>query len=511
MPSVSSGPGAPAATRSLWLDRSHSRSYPALAEDLETEVAVVGAGITGLITALLLQRGGRDVVVVDQGRVGSGVTGHTTAKLSSLHQLTYAGLADRFGAQAGVTYAAANEAGIARIAAIADELGIACDLRRRSNFTYAASAEDLPKIEREVTAAHAAGLSASFAAELPSLPYPVLGAVEVAGQAEFHPVKFLDGVAAALVGAGARVFEHTRASAHHDGRPCRLETSGGRITADHLVLANHFPFPDRALFFARMHPERSYSIAARTDAPVPDGMFISASPPTRSIRSHPVASDELLIVGGEGHKVGQGGPTTPRYEALERFAREHFGPCEVIYRWSSQDNMPADGLPFVGKLTPRSRATYVATGFRKWGLAMGAASAEMIRDAVEGRENPWQPLFDPQRLNPRAAAVELVKENVNVGVHFVGDRLTRRQADDAEDLAPGEGRVVSRKGRQVAMSKDEQGVTQAVSARCTHLGCIVAWNDAERSWDCPCHGSRFAPDGEVLEGPAVSPLERRDP
>jgi Rieske Fe-S protein len=173
--------------------------------------------------------------------------------------------------------------------------------------------------------------------------------------------------------------------------------------------------------------------------------------------------------------------------------------------------MPADGLPFVGKLTPRSRATYVATGFRKWGLAMGAASAEMIRDAVEGRENPWQPLFDPQRLNPRAAAVELVKENVNVGVHFVGDRLTRRQADDAEDLAPGEGRVVSRKGRQVAMSKDEQGVTQAVSARCTHLGCIVAWNDAERSWDCPCHGSRFAPDGEVLEGPAVSSLERRDP
>jgi Rieske Fe-S protein len=239
-------------------------------------------------------------------------------------------------------------------------------------------------------------------------------------------------------------------------------------------------------------------------------MYISASSPTRSIRFHPVAGRELLILGGEGHKVGQGHPTEPRYAVLEDFAREHFGVREIAYRWSTQDNYSADGAPLVGRLTPRSRRSYTATGFRKWGLAMGAAAARMLADAVAGRENPWQPFFDTNRLTPLASAADLAKENANVGFHFFADRVTRRSADDASDLAPGEGKVVSRHGRQIAVARDDDGVLHAVSARCTHLGCIVAWNDAERSWDCPCHASRFAPDGSVLHGPAVNPLGRRD-
>lgn len=501
----------PARTQSLWLDGAGLASHPALGEDIATEVAVVGGGITGLLTALQLQRDGRDVVVVDQGRVGAGVTGHTTAKLSSLHQLCYATLVERLGVEAASLYAAANEAGIAKIGDLVDDIGIDCDFSRRSNYTYAATAGDTPKIERELEAVRAAGLPARFVDELTSLPYPVHGALEVTGQAQFHPVKFVDGIAAELDRRGVRIFERTRATGHGDGRPCRLETTGGRITAERIVLANHFPFPDRALLFARMHPERSYSISARVEGPLPDAMYISASAPTRSIRSCPLGGEELLILGGEGHKVGQGGPTTPRYEALERSAREHFGAREIVHRWSSQDNMPADGVPFVGKLTPRSRGTYVATGFRKWGLAMGAAAAQMIADAIASRENPWRRLFDPQRVNAGAAAADLLKENANVGFHFFADRITRRAADELDELAAGQGKVVSRHGRQVAVSKDDAGVVRAVSARCTHLGCIVAWNDAERSWDCPCHGSRFAANGEILQGPAVSPLERQEP
>jgi Rieske Fe-S protein len=216
-----------------------------------------------------------------------------------------------------------------------------------------------------------------------------------------------------------------------------------------------------------------------------------------------------LIVGGEGHKVGQDGPTKDRYRALEEFAHRHFDVSAVDFRWSTQDNIPADGVPFVGKLTPRSRASYTATGFRKWGLAMGAAAAEILTDAIVGRENRWSEFFDTNRLNARASATDLVKENANAGFHFFADRLTRRGRDSADDLAPGEGKVVSRRGRQVAVSKDDEGRVQAVSARCTHLACIVNWNDAERTWDCPCHGSRFAADGSVLQGPAVNPLERR--
>jgi Rieske Fe-S protein len=275
------------------------------------------------------------------------------------------------------------------------------------------------------------------------------------------------------------------------------------------VIAGHFPFPDRGLFFARVHAERSYCVAAPVTGDPPEGMFISASSPTRSLRFHPVGGSELVIVGGEGHKVGQGGPTSPRYAALEAFTREHFDVGEIAYRWSAQDNYSADGAPLVGRLTPRSRRTWVATGFRKWGLAMGAAAAEMITDSVAGRRNPWQEFFDATRVTPLASAKALVTENANVGFHFLADRITRRAGDSVDDLAPGEGKVVSRRGRQVAVSRNDDGVVHAVSARCTHLGCIVAWNDAERSWDCPCHASRFAPDGSVLQGPAVHPLGTR--
>ena len=495
---------------SLWLATGPSTSYPALERDLAVDVAVVGAGITGLLTALLLRREGLEVAVVDQHRVGTGVTGHTTAKLSSLHQLTYAGLASSFGAEGARTYGKANEAGLELIVDLVAELGIDCDLRRRPNYTYAEVDSELSDIQAEVEAAREAGLPASFVSELP-LPYPVAGAVRFDEQAEFHPVKFVVGLAEALEREGGRIFENTRAVSLSDGRPCRVETTRATLTADHVVVASHFPFPDRALYFARVHPERSYCVAARIDGRPPEGMFINASSPTRSIRTHAGDGQELLLVGGEGHKVGQGGSTMPHYRALEAFIAKHFPLRSVEYRWSTQDNVPADGVPLVGKLTPRSRGTYAATGFRKWGLAMGAAAAEMIRDAVLGRENAWQGFFDSNRLTPAQSAVDLVSENANVAFHFFADRLTRRARDSARDLMPGEGKVVSRHGRQVAVSKDERGTVQAVSARCTHMGCIVAWNDAERSWDCPCHGSRFARDGAVLQGPAVSPLERREP
>ena len=362
----------PAKPESLWLATSQAGSYPALESDLSADVAVIGAGITGLVTAALLQREGLDVVVIDQHGLGTGVTGHTTAKVSSLHGLTYSRLRSSFGEDAAHAYGAANERGIELIEQLAGEHSIECDWRRRANYTYAASDGDRSKVEDEATAALEAGLPASFVEDVP-LPYPTHGAVRFDDQAEFQPYKFLMRLADALIAGGARLFERTRALRLHDGAPCRVETDRGTISAGHAVVANHFPFTDRALFFARMHPERSYCLAARIEGPPPNGMFISASSPTRSIRSHPVGGQELLIVGGEGHKVGQGGDHGARYRTLAAFAEENWSVEEVLYRWSSQDNMPADGVPFVGKLTPRSRASYTATGFRKWGLAMGAA------------------------------------------------------------------------------------------------------------------------------------------
>jgi Rieske Fe-S protein len=335
------------------------------------------------------------------------------------------------------------------------------------------------------------GLPASYVEEL-DLPFAVAGAVRFDDQAEFHPVKYLDGVAAALEGP---VHEGTMATHVHGGR---VRTAvGPTLTADHVVVATHLPFLDRGLYFARCHPERSYVVAGRASG-APAGMYLSTEQPAHSIRAH----GEWLLVGGESHKTGQA-DAAERYARLEVWARERFG-IEPELRWATQDHMPVDGVPYVGRHDPLSSGVWVATGFRKWGLAMGTAAAELLAAQIAGRDHDWAELFNPQRLRPRAGAATFVNENANVALHFLGDRVVKRGSVD--EIAPGEGRIVGAGLGQRAAYRDDDGTLHELSARCTHLGCIVNWNSAERTWDCPCHGSRFAATGEVIEGPAVRPL-----
>jgi glycine/D-amino acid oxidase-like deaminating enzyme/nitrite reductase/ring-hydroxylating ferredoxin subunit len=448
------------------------------------------------------------VAVVEADRVGAGVTGHTTAKLSSLHRLTYARLASSFGDDGARVYGEANQAGIEQVAQWVEQEAIECDFRRKPNFTYASSRETLGDIEKEVEAAQRVGLPASYTEET-DLPYPIAGAVRFEEQAEFHPRRFLLALAALIPGDGSHVFEDTRATGVSEGRPCRVETTGPSLTAGHVVVATHFPILDRGLYFARIHAERSYALGVRVRGPAPQGMYISADQPTRSIRSHPVPDGEILIVGGEGHKTGQGGDTAQRYRALERFVREHWDVESIEYQWASQDNESVDHVPYIGKLAPHSRRLYTATGFRKWGLAQGVAAGMILEDLILGRQNPWAGLYDPARMKPLASAKDLVMENANVAGRFIGDRLTKRGGRDATALAPGEGDIAHLDGEKVAAYRDEDGTLHAVSPVCTHLGCQVNWNSGDRSWDCPCHGSRFSPDGEILHGPAVRRLERK--
>jgi len=501
----------PGRGESLWTATADVAPRPPLAGDLRVAAVVVGAGMTGVCAAYELQRAGVETVLLDQGTVGGGVTGHTTAKLSALHGIAYKEIAELHGATRATSYARINARGLERIASLTAEHAIACDFRRRPAFLYATTAEELDRVEEEAWAAHEAGLAVEIVEDVP-LPFATRGAARLAGQAEFHPLRFVAGLADAFEAAGGRIHERTRVTSAHDGEPCTLQTEdGGTVTADHAILATHIPFADRALYFARMHPERSYALAVRlASGAVPDGMLLSAGSPTRSIRAHPVDGEELLLVGGDGHKVGQGPPTAEHYRALEAFAREHWDVAEVSYRWSAQDNMPADALPYVGPLTPRSKRTLVATGYRKWGLALGAEAGAMLRDLVLGVDHADADTLDPGRVPPVRALRDMAKEGADFSYRFAVDRL-RQRGRASDELAPGEGRVVSLHGRQVALSRDDDGTVRAVSARCTHLGCIVAYNDAERSWDCPCHGSRFALDGEVLQGPAVHPLEPKDP
>jgi glycine/D-amino acid oxidase-like deaminating enzyme/nitrite reductase/ring-hydroxylating ferredoxin subunit len=492
------------AADSLWLQTAPPTDYPPMAADLPVDVAVLGGGITGLTTALLLKRGGARVAVVEAGRVGHGVTGNTTAKVSALQSTIYSTIARRHGSEAAAVYAEASLEGVEQVARLVAEEEIDCDLERRRAFTYAADESELESVEAEAEAAKRAGLDALLV-DGAALPYPVVSAVRLDDQLQLHPVRYVQGLAAAVHGEGSVVLEGTRALSVSDGSPCRVRTAAGEITAHQVVVATHYPLLDRGVYFARLKAERSYCIAARVNGEPPETMAISAGSPTRSVRSH----GDVVIVGGEGHETGAGDATPERYRALEGFARDHWDVASITHRWSSQDPTPYDHLPVIGPYSPVSSRLFVASGFMKWGLSSGSFAAMILRDLIAGHESPWADRFSPTRVSLRSLP-ELVEMNAKVGLDFVGDRLRPAEGGSAGEVPPGEARVVRDGLGKTGVYRDPAGDVHAVSLRCTHLGCLLRFNAAERSWDCPCHGSRFDVDGGVLEGPAVDPLERRD-
>lgn len=472
------------------------------------DVVVVGAGIAGLSTALAVLERGATVTVLEAGRICSGVTAYTTAKVSSLHGLTYAGLAKSHGQDAARAYGLANEAAIGQVAAWVAEHAIECDLTRRPAYTYTTSVVTLEDVAEEVEVAQRLGLPASFT-NTTELPFEVKGAVRFEDQAQFHPRDYCLGLAAAIVARGGTLHEGTRVVDVDEGSPCTVRTEDGlELQGGQVVLATHLPFLDRGGFFAKCHPTRSYCIAVRlTDgSPPPTGMYLGVDEPSRSTRT--AIGDEYLIFGGEGHKTGQDADTRERYAALESWAHEHFPVASVEHRWSAQDYAPVDGLPFVGRQLPGSKV-FVATGFKKWGMTNGTAAGLLLADELTGRVNDLKPVLDATRQRTTLTSRDLYKENANVAERFVGDRLSSLRPPSADTLAPGEGGIVTCAGDKVAAYRDDTGGLHAVSPVCTHLGCLVSFNTAEKSWDCPCHGSRFTVDGEVLQGPATDDLERK--
>jgi nitrite reductase/ring-hydroxylating ferredoxin subunit len=319
-----------------------------------------------------------------------------------------------------------------------------------------------------------------------------------------HPVRYLQGLARAVDGDGSAIFEETAALEVDDGSPARVRTGGGTVSAGRVVVATHYPLLDRSLFFARLESARSYCIAARLAKPPPEGMSISAGSTTRSMRSY----GDLLVLGGEGHQTGAKKATPERYAALEQFARDHWSVEDVGYRWSAQDPVSWDHLPVIGPYYPRSSRLFVASGFHKWGLSSASFAARILADAIAGRDNPWGKHFTPNRIGI-GGLPKLTEMNAKVAAHFFGDRLEPVLGTDTEGIPRGEARVIRDGLGKTGVFRDDEGSLHAVSLRCTHLGCLLRFNAAERSWDCPCHGSRFDVDGAVLEGPATRELETK--
>ena len=496
----------PAETRAYWLASTEETAYEPLTREVTADVAVVGGGIVGIVTASLLKEAGLTVALVDSKRLVHGVTGYTTAKLTAGHNVIYEHLTGAFGEDGARAYAEANQAAIEHVARVTAERGIECDLERTANYVYTESSDEVARLAAEADAARAAGLPASLTTET-ELPFPVAAAIRTENQAQFHPRKFLLPLAASLRGDGSHVFEHSRVIAVDEGDPCFVRTALGVVRARDVVVATHLPILDRGLFFAKTHPNRSYVVAGRADAAIA-GMYISTESPVHSLRSTPHEGGRLLLVGGEGHKTGQEPRTDERYARLADWARSRVGLDELEYRWSTQDNYAVDRVPYVGRLRRTAKHVYVATGFGGWGMSNGVAAALVLAELVRGEENPWAGVYDATRVKPATAARDFAKENGNVAKRWFGDRV-RARSDDPASLAAGEGDVFGVDGRRLAVHRDESGSLHAVSAVCTHLGCIVQWNPAERSWDCPCHGSRFDAGGTVIQGPAVRDLKPR--
>jgi glycine/D-amino acid oxidase-like deaminating enzyme/nitrite reductase/ring-hydroxylating ferredoxin subunit len=392
------------------------------------------------------------------------------------------------------------------VAATVAEEGIDCGFRRVSNYTYAESEATLDLVREEAALAASLGLPASFTTDVP-LPFEVRGAVRFDDQAQIHALRYVQGLARAVDGEGSFVFEESPAAGFRDGSPAVVDTERGSVRAGEIIVATNMPIEDDGVFDERCYLHRSYIVAGRTALPPLDSTFLSADQPMRSILTIDVDGTSYVLAGGEGHPASERTDSAERYRRLSGFARDRLGADEIVYRWSTQDAMPADGLPYVGPMSPESRHIHVITGLRKWGLTNGTAAALILRDTLCGRNNPWAAVFDSTRVSestPDAAATDAapaVTEDVTETAPASSGAVPVRS-----DLVRGAGSVVDVDGAKTAVYVGPTGNVSAVSAVCTHLGCTVEFNPADVTWDCPCHGSRFSTDGTVIQGPATRNL-----
>lgn len=495
---------------SFWLESATLPDFSSLTEPIIADVCVIGGGISGLSAAYLLQREGLSVVVLEDGLLGSGETGRTTAHLSNAIDDRYTEIERLHGPDKAKLAAESHTAAIDRIQrAVADE-GMDCDFRRLDGYLILSPDQADDVLHQELAAAHRAGLtSVTYQAQSPmaSIARPCL---RFPAQGQFHPLKYLAALAKTVVTKGGRICTRTHVTALHEGPTTRVNTnSGASVEAGSVIVATNSPINDLVTMHTKQAAYRTYVVGlCVSQGTVPAGLYWDTEDPYHYVRLQPYDQDhDLLIVGGEDHKTGQGNDAIDRHARLTEWAKQW---CPMAgaeaFRWSGQVMKSFDGLAFIGPNPGSDGKTYIVTGDSGMGMTHGTIAGMLLTDLICGRENRWAELYRPARLVPAGAATEFLSENLNVAAQYT-DWLTPGEAKETEAISLNHGVVIRKGTRKLAVYRDLQGALHARSAVCPHLGCLVGWNAAEATWDCPCHGSRFDCYGTVINGPANQNLD----
>ena len=499
---------------SLWLNEKTKENFPKLEKDLETQVCIIGAGIFGISTAYYLTQKGYNVTILERDKIANRVTGHTTAKITSQHGLIYHYLLSQYGKEFARKYYLANQKSIQEIEKIITQNQIDCDFERQNSCVYTTNQSEIEKIEEELQALKELDIEASKT-EKTSLPFEIVSGIEFKNQAQFNPIKYIDGLVKQIIDSKGKIFENTICyDVKRDGDSYICYTENNTVKAKYVVLASHYPFINfPGVYFAKMYQSSSYVIEIDTKSELFDGMYINIQSPIYSFRTAKDGNKKILLLGGGDHKTGENICYKDSYGLLEEKAKQWYPNCEIKYRWSTRDCITLDKIPYIGEFSNTLPNMYVGTGFNKWGMTSSNVAARIITDKIAGKENEYSEVFEATRLNPIVNKDEvknivsqtvksLVVERIEKSEKVINDEIS------LDDIKQESGQIVELNGEKVGVYKDIEGKIFGVKPVCTHLGCILNWNDADKTWDCPCHGSRFDYTGKNIYNPALKDLEK---
>ncbi len=496
---------------SLWLDSNQKINlYSSLPNDQIAEVCIIGAGLFGLSCAYYLSNLGYKVIVLEKDAIGEKTTGHTTAKITSQHGLFYDYLISNFGKKFAGNYLEANEVAIQNIKHIVEKEKIKCDFEIQNNYVYTTKKERIKAIKKEIAAVESLGYPCEFVTKT-GLPFEIEGAICFKNQAQFHVLKYLCGLCNCISSQGGKIYTNSVVTKVENQDDCYLvSTYHHTVKAKYVIVATHYPFINfPGMYFLKMYQSTSYLIAIDPKKTLFNGMYINESSPIFSYRTVPYQGRKLLLIGGGDHKTGHPSCYQDTYGILEAEAKKYYPNCEILYRWNTRDCIPLDKIPYIGQYATSMPHVYVGTGFKKWGMSLSNVASNIVVDLICGKKNKYAYLFRPSRLKPFKNSDEMKGMLVQSTNSLVLDKLKSANMN-FDEIKNNSGSIIEIQHQKVGIYKSSDGKIYAVKPFCTHLGCLLSWNDVDKTWDCPCHGSRFNFQGINLYDPAFKNLDTYD-